>query len=200
MRIAGWMLLPVLLPLALGLEQFSGGKYISPDHSFELTIPAGYRIQTGREKESSSYIPVCHDESLVCVTFPRGRYEGTTFGDASVEVSLLPAKTEKTCLLPEKSPDSEFQIDSQNPSRIIDGARFLHSFTEGAAMSHNITVDAYRGYKDGRCYELTVQIGFTNFAVYPPGAIKEFTKQDQSKVHRQLMQILDSFRSLPQTH
>lgn len=188
------ILLFTVMPLSS--QQSAGGKYVSPDRSFELAVPAGYGIETGRQKPRLSYIPVCDDDSIVCVTYPENRYKGTTFGAASVEVTVVPAKTEKACL----APGGEFQIDRQNPSRIITGTRFLHSSTSEAAMSHDISTDAYRGYANGRCYLLAAQIAFTNFAVYPPGAIKEFTKQDQARVRSQLMQILDSFRPLPESH
>jgi hypothetical protein len=186
--------------LLLSSDPPSVRTYINWDRSFELKVLTGYGVHTGKEKPSRSYIPVCHDESLVCITFPPSRYEGTTFEDASVEVTLLPAKTLQACLNPGKyelsnSLDAWFQIDAKNPSRMIDGTRFLHAFDEGAAMSHHIATDLYRGYKNGRCYDLALRIAFTNFKVYPPGAIKEFTSHEQKRVHAQLERILDSFRS-----
>ncbi len=135
------------------------------------------------------------------VTYPSGRYKGTTFGGASVEVTLLTAKTQQACTSPGKyevssSPDAEFQIDVKSPSRVIGGTSFLHSSERGAAMSNDIATDRYRGFKNGRCYELALHITFTNFRAYDPGAIREFTRHDEEQVTRQLRQILDSFRSL----
>jgi len=151
-------------------EPPSARTYISPDRSFELRLPAGFGVETGKQKPSRSYIPVCHDESLVCITFPPGRYTGTNFGDASLEVTLLPAKTAQACL--SALPDASFQIAAKNPSRAIDGARFLHALIGGAAMSHEITGDQYRNFKNGKCYRLSLQITFTNFQVYDPGTIE----------------------------
>jgi len=187
--------------LALSSESSSGREYISPDRSFKLKVPANYGVHTGKKKLIRSYIPVCHDESLVCITVPPGLYQGTTFEDAAVEITLLPAQTGQACLNPGKyevstSPDALFQIDAKNPTRIIDGTRFLHASVQAGAMSHDLIADLYRGYKNGRCYELSLQITFTNFRVYPPGTIKEFTTRDQKQVHTQLEGILDSFRSL----
>ncbi len=195
------LILSTSASLALSSEPPSQRKYISRDRSFELSVPSRYGVHTGKEKPSRSYIPVCHDESLVCITAPRGEYEGTTFGDASLEVTLLTAKTMKACLSPGKyesstSRDALFKIDAKDPSRVINGTRFVHASVSAAAMSHDIAIDLYRGYENGRCYELALQMTFTNFNAYPPGAMKEFTKQEQKQVHAQLEQILDSFRSL----
>lgn len=202
MRIHVGLLVFTLLPLALFAEQFSGGTYISPDHSFELKIPLGYEIQTGKDKRSGSYLAVCHSASLLCVTLPPALYKGTTFGAASVEVMLLPAGTEQVCLAGGKSPDPRFHANAQNPAspKMIGGTRFMHSSSSDAAMNHEITTDTYRGYVHGKCYQLALQITSTNFSVYPAGAIKEFTLRDRDRVRRDLMQIVDSFRSPPQSH
>lgn len=199
---AGWiLLLTAFTPRATPAEPPFAGKYSSADGSFEVSVLPGYSVHTGKGKPSQSYIPVCRDESLVCITFPRGRYEGTNFGDASIEISVLPAKTSQACLIPGKFelstlPDAEIQIDAKNSSRMINGIRFLHAFDGGVALSHWIATDRYRGYKNGRCYELAIQVTCANFHVYEPGTIKEFTEQDEQEVTAQLRRILDSFRSL----
>jgi hypothetical protein len=179
----------------------SAQTYICADRSFKLSVPSGYSIHTGKDKPSHSYIPVCHDVSLVCITFPPGQYQGTTFGDASIEVTLLAPKTAEACLNQgtlevSTYPDAVFQIDSRSPTRVIDGVRFLHASGGGAASSHDIASDRYRGYKNGRCYELALSVTFTNFGVYDPGSIKEFSRQDEKQVTEELRRILDSFRSL----
>ena len=197
-----WILLLSNLNLpALHSEAPYVGKFISPDRSFELTVPVGYGVQTGKHKRNRSYIPVCHDGSLVCITFPLGRYKGTTFQDASLEVVREQATTANACMNPgtpalEDPPDAGFQTAEKKPRRMIDGTQFLHAFDRGAASSHDIETNRYRGYKRGRCYELALHVTFANFSVYDPGTINEFTKQDKEQVTAQLEQILDSFRFL----
>jgi hypothetical protein len=159
-------------------------------------------VYSGRDKPSRSYIPVCHDDSLVCITFPNGEYKGTTFEDASVEVTVLAAaKTAKACLTPGEndpsmSPDGEFQIDRKSPKRVINGANFLHASRGGAGMNHHIGTDRYRGYLNGRCYELALNVTSSGFGAYDPGAIKEFTRRDEKHVRAKFTRILDSFRLL----
>lgn len=173
--------------LALSSGPPSVRKYVSPDQSFELSIFRGYGLQTGKGKGSRSYIPVCHDESLVCITVPLGLYPGTNFQDAAVEVTLLPANSVQACLNPGK-----YEVST----KIIDGTRFLHAPIYGAAMSSDVAGDVYRGYKKRKCYELSLKIAFTNFKTYSPGAIKEFTSQEQKQLHAELERILASFRWL----
>jgi hypothetical protein len=195
------ILLSPLTPLVLAFQSTSSSIYLSPDRSFQLSVPPGYSVQTGNRKSSNSYIPICHDDSLVCITFPPGHYTGTTFEGASVEVTLLPPKTSQACMNPgtfelSTHPDAAFQIDAKSPTRVIDGAPYWHASVGAGASSHQVVGDVYRGYRNGRCYELALRVTFTNFAAYPPGAIKEFTSQDQKRLAEQLRRILDSFRSL----
>jgi hypothetical protein len=83
------------------------------------------------------------------------------------------------------------------PAGSINGVRFQHALVGGPAMSHDMVGDRYRGFTHGKCYELAVSVTFSNFGVYEPGTIKEFTRQDQQQVLAQLTRILDSFRPLP---
>lgn len=195
------LLLSLSTPLALPFQSMSGGTYISADRSFQLNVPPGYGVHTGKDKLYGSYIPICHDDSLVCITYPSGQYKGTTFEDASVEVTLLAPKTSQACLNPgtfdlSTYSDAAFQIDAKSPTRVIDGAPFWHASVGAGASSHDVVGDRYRGYKNGRCYELSLAVTFTNFAAFPAGTVKEFTTQDQMRVATQLRRILGSFRSL----
>lgn len=166
-----------------------------------MTVPPGYSVHTGKGKPRGGYIAICHDDSLVCITYPPGHYKGTTFDNASVEVTLLPPKTEQACMNPGKYevstlPEALFRIDAKSPIRMIGGVRFLHARVGAGAMSHDIVGDVYRGFTYGRCYELAVLVTFTNFAAFPPGRVKEFTPLDEKHIIAQLTRILDSFRTL----
>jgi hypothetical protein len=161
-------------------------KFVSPDHSFELSVPARYVVHTGKDKPSGSYIPVCHHDSVVCVTYPDSIFKGTNFGAASVEVTVLPDKTSQACLNHSKNARS---------IRTINGTSFAHTLDGGAAMSHFIEIDRYFGFSKGKCFELSAQITSTYFGVFDPGTIKEFTKQDEKRVSDELTRIVDSFRA-----
>ena len=96
----------------------------------------------------------------------------------------MDVKTGAACVIPGKL-----------PSKVIDGVRFVHTLEEGAAMSHYMETNLYRGFKN-RCYELAIHVTFSNFGVYDPGTIKEFTKRDKERVTQDLERILDSFKIL----
>lgn len=98
-----------------------------------MTIPPGYGVHTGKDK-AGGYIPICHDESLVCITYPPDRYSGSTFIDATLEVMLLPAETEQACTSAGKYevsalPEAAFRIDAKSHYRVIHGVRVVHART-----------------------------------------------------------------------
>ena len=185
--------------------QMGPQEYVSPDKAFRLSIPAGYSVQTGRTKESRSYIPVCHYESTVCVTFPTDRYKGTNFQGASFEVKQLDGKAASVCVSgearfvyppPSGATSEDFQIDTNIPRRTIHGMSFSHASVGAAAMSHDVQIDSYRAFTHGKCYELSIYVTFGNYAVYAPVVRKEFTNRDETHVTAELTKILDSFRIL----
>jgi hypothetical protein len=66
----------------------------------------------------------------------------------------------------------------------------------GAVMSHDIEFNRYWRFVRGKCFELATAVTYTNFAVYSPGQIKEFTKRDQARVISELNKIVASFKVL----
>ena len=171
---------------------FPGKNYVSPDKSFGFTIPPGLTLHQGPGKlEQTSYIPVCDEDAAACVLYPSDRYKGTTFGAAAFTVKLTDANTAGAC---ETAPD--IGDEKKAPNRTIAGVRFVHWVGEGAAMSHVLETHLYRGFTHRKCYELAINVTYTNYGVYDPGTIKEFTKQDEAKVVHDLEQVLDSFKIL----
>nr|MDQ2712016.1 hypothetical protein [Acidobacteriota bacterium] len=90
----------------------------------------------------------------------------------------------------------EFEIDAKHPSRVISGVRFLHAITGGAGGSHSIETNVYRTFKNDMCFELSIHVTLSVFAVYEPGTINEFTRHDAKTVTEELTRVLDSFRIL----
>ena len=180
---------------------WSGGEYIDPNQSFCLSVPPGYRVWTGTEKASDSYIPVCHADSAVCFEYPPKRFAGTTFGSASVEVTILSATTEQGCIdsgkgVISEEANAEYRLGRSRRTQVIDGIKFRHTLDGGAAMSHDIEFNRYWGFDKGKCFELATAVTYTNFAVYAPGQIKQFTNRDQAKVTSELNRIIASFQAL----
>jgi hypothetical protein len=166
--------------------------YISPDQSFEFSVPAGYELYTGKEKQGGSYIPVCHGSSIVCAMFPKAQYRGTNFEAASFEVTLPEAETANACMSAGRltisgTPGAPSSLArDKHPSRVISGVRFFHAFDGEGGLGHSMESHQYRGFKNGRCYVLAIYVEKTSLANYDPGAIKEFTKHDADRVKKDL--------------
>lgn len=63
-------------------------------------------------------------------------------------------------------------------------------------MSHYNELNIYRGFIKSKCYELSINVTYSNFQVYEPGTIKEFTASDKAQVVKDLTRILDTFKPL----
>lgn len=55
---------------------------------------------------------------------------------------------------------ADFKIDSKHPSRVIDGTKFLHGFDREGAASSDIETNRYRGFKNGKCYDLAMHVAY----------------------------------------
>ncbi len=56
--------------------------------------------------------------------------------------------------------------------------------------------DLYRAFHKSRCYELSINVATVSIGSFDPGAMKEFTCEDEQGVRNELTTILDSFRFL----
>jgi hypothetical protein len=183
----------ILLALASGVAPPTTSKlYVSPDGSFQFTVPAGFRFYNSFDSSFGSYIPICEKDSSVCVMFPAERYKGTNFSQASFQVKSVNAETLGSCT----NPGPDVWSNGKEHTRLIDGLRYTHGWVGAAAMSNDIERNIYRAFKNGACFELSINVTFTNFHVYEPGTIKEFTKGDYERVVQDLMRVLDSFKIL----
>jgi hypothetical protein len=137
-----------------------------------------------------SYIPSCDENFDYCIYYNGNKYEGTNFEAAGVRISKrTDLQSKETCL--QTSPEG--YIDFQ--SKILDQGNYstsVFSPMNNAGAGHFASGKLYRLFVDGSCYEFETRIGQTQFAYYPPGAIKEFTKRDQSDIEARLQQVIDS--------
>ncbi|MFY9531642.1 MAG: hypothetical protein WBC04_24575 [Candidatus Acidiferrales bacterium] len=150
------------------------------------------------DEAGSSYIPVCSD-GAVCVVSHRSNYQGSNFEAASFQVrEINGATTQRACLTsPMRAANvPEFDIATEDPTRIINGVSFLHGISIDAGLGHHMSTDLYRAFHHGRCYELSINVAITSFANFDPGTVKEFTHDDEQRVRSELTLVLDSFRFL----
>jgi hypothetical protein len=171
-----------------------GGRYVDQTRTFELYVPAGYRVSTGPDKPSDSYIPACSPESSVCFQYPPGRYKGSDFESASVEVTIVGASSHDPCVSPFQAGDpAADRIEPNNPTETIDGLPYVHYSGGGAAAGHESGFDRYRGFDRGTCFVLSAELSYSGGG---NPHTRKFSPKDQKQVMAELNSIIKSFRAL----
>lgn len=153
----------------------------------------------------SSYQGVCDglaavDEktqtSVVCFAYPRNKFTDTRAFEAatfSVEV-VHDSKTANDCLAgPQlKDPDGGGLDVDKNGTKRIHGVSFA-AFNFGAgAMNQGTSVNLYRTFHNGKCYQLGIDQGSAAAQIFDPPV----GEPDCGEVERTLDQALNSFRFL----
>jgi hypothetical protein len=177
-------------------------SFTSPDGIFRFSYPSAFEVCTQDHIEPCihSYIPACDQDAIVCVVYPAKQFEETSFGDAAFEVREIRTNREKmtadVCVTPHPLKDSEwpeYMISARRPAKMINGVLFVHGIKDEGAMSHSSSVDLYRTFHCGRCFELSVGQSGTDPQVFDPPK-KWLTAQQQKSVDGSMTQIVQSFR------
>jgi hypothetical protein len=203
-------LLAVAVPVLPG--QFSAGlplyqtTFTSTDGSFRFSYPGDFQVCTAGKMEPCMmryYIPPCEEDAIVCVVYPAKKTEGTNFGAAAFQVRKIHTPRETTtpngCVKPyaDDAEGASFRPEYLNPARhpeeIIGGVRFTHGVSAGVAAGHSGSVDAYRNFHQGSCYELSVTRSQTAAANFDP-PMKTLTPAAQKEMDEILSRVLHSFR------
>ena len=175
----------------------------SQDGAFQFRYaPELIRCETQDAKAtaSSAWAPVdackCNDPgggavTSVCFAYPKDKFKDKpVFNGASFFVATDATATDaRSC-----AAGSANWGDVKGERATIGAAEFVHYRVGDAGMSHYSNSDIYRGFRAGTCYELVVQEMTTNPAVYDPGTIQEFTKEDDAEVMGTLTRALRSFQ------
>lgn len=149
------------------------------------------------------YPPLCDEDAIVCVVYPKKQFEGTTFESAAFQVREIRRPLEEmtpvVCVTPSTKTDDEerfsFLISAQHPEEMIGGVLFVHGDAGGVAAGHGISVDLYRAFHRPNCYELSLrQSGGSPGDFDPPK--KTLTHAMQKDMDESLSEILHSFRFL----
>jgi hypothetical protein len=182
--------------------------FTATDGTFRFSYPSDFQVCTQRKIEQciQSYIPVCEQDTLVCVIYPAEQFEGTNFGAASFQIREIHtergAMTPDVCVTPYPQQDStgvhawpEFMVSAKHPVEMIGGVLFVHGISGGVAMSHSNSVDLYRAFHKQRCFELSASETETNPAVTDP-PMKTLTTGQAKELETSMAHILHSFRFL----
>jgi hypothetical protein len=176
-------------------------SFTAPDGAFRFSYPSDFQVCTVGKIDPCavrSFVPVCDDDSLVCVIYPAKQFEDTNFGAASFQVREIHREEEMTtpnvCVTPYPSGSyPEFVVSAEHPVELIGGFQFLHGIAGDAATSHSRSIDLYRAFHMQRCFEVSVSTTATSPAVSDP-PMKTLTPAQQKRLDQSMSQILHSFR------
>lgn len=139
-----------------------------------------------------SYIPPCNENFNYCIYYTGKQYDGTNFESAGIRVQKRTDFTGETACL--NTPLSGFgeSIKPDSTKSASSYSSSIFSSVGDAAAGHYAVGSLYRLFvkSNSSCYEFETRIGQTQFANYPPGAIKEFTTDDMKNVQSKLAQII----------
>ena len=85
-----------------------------------------------------------------------------------------------------------FDVPPKEPAKVINGVKFEHGITGGAAAGHGIFEDVYRNFHDGKCYELTIAWTYSEAEADPPAfdSVAGAAYPKRTRRHSLLLQIL----------
>lgn len=196
MRLMAWILL-----LTFVAAQPTGARrreFVSPDGVFRFSYTSDFLPNTEENKDEvkNSYIPVC-DDGTVCVISRRDYFAGTNFQAAGFQEREISDATNRVACLkgpPEDIP--QYQLPKSDQKRVVSGLTFGHWQGAQVGLGNGLSTDYYRVFHEQKCYELSLNIAESSFANFDPGTIKEFTRDDEATVMRDLTVSLNSFRFL----
>lgn len=161
-----------------------------------LNFPTDFSLATSPEQVLvHAYIPPCDQEFDYCFFYNGNKYAGTNFEAAGLRVKKRgDLATELTCL---NTPPAGFS-SSAKPTATTSQNTYAASVSNvsGAAAGHVAEGFLYRLFvrQSSTCYEFETRIGNSQFANYPPGAIKEFTQSDRQVLRDSLASILSTVK------
>ena len=189
------------LLLTLWATQPAGTRrqvYVSPDGVFQFSYSSEFILNTkaNADEEGVSYFPVCADPT-VCVVSRRNYFSGTNFQAASfAEREITDATSKLACLKGPADGIPRYPLPESDQTRVISGLTFGHWLSGEVGAGNGSTTDFYRVFHGHKCYELSLVIAESSFGNFDPGTKKEFTRDDERRVMRDLMVSLNSFRFL----
>jgi hypothetical protein len=203
-------LLVVAVPMLPG--QFSAGlphdqaTFTSTDGAFRFSYPRDFQVCTAAKMKPCMmryYIPPCEEDAIVCVVYSTKNTKHTNFGAAAFQVRKIHTPRETAtasgCVKPygANAEGASFRPGYLNPAKqpeeIIGQVRFTHGVSGGAAAGHSNSIDAYRNFHEGSCYELSVTRSQTAAANFDP-PMKTLTPAAQKAMDEMLSRVVHSFR------
>jgi hypothetical protein len=189
--------------------QSSVQTFTNPDGRFHFQYPrllvlctkqvndADSSVSWAPKESCISYSPVCDDPgaTIVCLAYPKSAFKNyPTFEAATFSVAELRAVgTEKSCL--DGSQDWANIMREKAKPVTINGIVFESFKLSEGGMGHGLSIEVYRNFHQGQCYQLSISVASHSAAVYDP-PVKDVPSNMWDEVDAQLRLCLNSFQFL----
>jgi len=174
--------------------------FTSSDGRFQFVYPQTYELLVGERilkatQGRQQAISVCDFlTAIACVIYPIGPEEDMRFEAAGFSAGTVPAVTnESDCLTYADQLRREDGDVLQPTSIAINDHVFRHAFNRKRMPGHVQAGDFYRTFKNGKCYELRIQISLAEDAPAPrPSRPNSLGDPSADKARESLRLILSS--------
>ena len=191
-----WLIFGALSAIGQGapaLDTFTssdGIRFVYPQ-TYELLV--GERILKATQGRRQA-ISVCDIlTAIACVIYPIGPEEDMRFEAAGFSAGTVPSVTnESDCLTYADQLRREDSDVLQPTSIAINDHVFRHASNRKRMPGHVQAGDFYRTFKNGKCYELRIQISLADDAPAPPPRSNSLGDPSADKARESLRLILSS--------
>jgi hypothetical protein len=149
--------------------------FTSPDSAFQFLYPDNYELLVGEnilkatQGRHLGFVVCDFSRALVCVVYPIERLEDDKFEGAGFSAEVLPAATIESDCLAYANRFSRPEDEHSQPAQVrINGRMFHHVSVSRRMTGHAQSSDLYRTFHKDRCYELRIDVSFSEQSTTPP--------------------------------
>ena len=166
-----WLIVGALSAIGQGAPPLD--TFTSPDGAFRFVYPQTYELLVGERILKATQgrrqaISVCDFlTAIACVIYPIESAQDKRFEAAGFSVDTAPGVTNESDCLTYADQLRRAEGDVIQPTSIaINDHVFQHAFNRKRMPGHVQAADSYRTFKNGKCYELQIEVSLTDDA--PP--------------------------------
>lgn len=158
--------------------------------NYSLSYPTDFtKLGTDERAELNTlgYIPPCTEDYNTCLYYSGERYTETNFDSAGLSAHIIEATNRESC---EAFTGSYLLPNTDISTENLNGNTFSVARSGDAGAGHIAEETLYRTYHNDICLEIVTRIGYTQFANYPEGTIKEFTENNREDLMNDMKNII----------
>lgn len=167
--------------------------YRSETYNFEIRYPDGMNIHDGKDwKYQVGEFFATSGGSVVTAAFPDGSFPGTNYQHAFLTVAASANIESEVECAQFKRPD-ENAVHTMAEKARLGANQYGYTEVDGAAAGTHVTTRIFHVFREGTCYEVTMNLFDSNMGNFEPGAVEELPKNE---VWDRLEQIASTMRFL----